>query len=565
MLLTLNIKNLAVVVESEISFGPGFTAITGETGAGKSIILDALHLALGGRARAEMVRNGAGQAEVQALFDISQNDEIKERLLSFDLVCEDELIVRRVVGKNGRSRAYINGVLSSISTLTSIVGGLVDISGQHAHYSLLRPDAHLTLVDQFGGHVEDVHQVNLCFQRIVSLDARIDSLRKNRQIKTEREEFIRFQLLELDRAELTDPAEADRLMQEANRLRNSERLRMGTLGLEERLYSAPDSAIDTLRFALRELDDLSNLDETLDSLKMELSSVVAILDDTSQGLAAYAQDVTSQPDRLMEVEDRLGLLSRLCRKHGGCLSAVIERWQALHDELSDLGQSDQLLDADLNEREQLVEALTELANTLSKARRTASNELVAEVAVQLSELGMKGAALAVDFLEPSMGISIENRRIGSRGAERIRLLLSANRGQAAQGLDRVASGGELSRVMLAIKRVIARRDPVPTYVFDEVDAGVGGSTGEIIGRKIGQVAKERQVICVTHLAQIASRADVHLRVVKNVTDDSTVSSIESLSADERVIEIARMIGGTELTRATRQHAEEMISLAQPAA
>jgi DNA repair protein RecN (Recombination protein N) len=565
MLLTLNIKNLAVVVSSEITFGPGFTAITGETGAGKSIVLDALQLALGGRSRADMVRNGADQAEIQALFDISGNPQIRDRLLALDLECGDDLVIRRVVGKNGRSRAYVNGVLSSVGTLTSIVGGLVDISGQHAHYSLLRPDAHLALVDRLGGHMELAQQVNLCFQRVMSLDSRIDSLRSNGQIKAEREEFLRFQLLELDRAELLDPEEGDTLIHEATRLRNSERLRMGTTDLEERLYSGGNSVLDLLRRAERELDDLCLLDEELCGLKAELSSAIAILDDTSQGLVSYAQNATSQPERLNEVEDRLGLFSRLCRKHGGTLGSVIERWRSLREELLDLGQSDQLLEVCLQERQTLVESLAELANRLSDARRVASKELVSEVESQLMELGMEGAALAVDFLEPTIGVTVDNRRIGSRGAERIRLLLSANRGQAPQGLDRVASGGELSRVMLAIKRVIAERDPVSTYIFDEVDAGIGGPTGEIIGHKLGQVARERQVICITHLAQIASRADVHLVVSKEITDDSTVSRIQALSSNERVSEIARMIGGQELTEATRKHAEEMIALAQRAA
>ena len=564
MLLTLRIRDFAVVEFNEINFEPGFTAITGETGAGKSVLLDALNIALGGRARSEVVRTGASAAQVEALFDISNRQDVKSRLAAAGFEAADELLVRRTVGVNGRSRAYINGTMSTISTLGQIVEGLVDVSGQHAHYSLLRPGAHTGLVDRIGGLEPLRERVSDLYGQVTQLEQRMADLKSARTTRADREDLLKFQLTELENADLSDADEEEQLEAEAHRLRHAERLRDTTSGVETMLYTDDGSALDVLRGAMRLLEDAERLDPDLASVVQDLASALTLVEEVAHAAGGYASGVSADPHRLNEIEERIVLFRKLCRKHGADLNELIEKREVLRKELWSLDKADDALEVCRAEHAAVVAQLTNAATRLSQARRQASDELVLEISGQLAELGMKGASLAIVSTEVGSGVISGDSLIGPQGAERLRLLLSVNPGEEPQGLDRIASGGELSRFMLAVKRVIAQRDPVSTYVFDEVDAGIGGATAEVIARKLRQVADERQVLCITHLAQVAVRADTHLVVSKHTQDGRTTSVVTQLDVDQRVCEVARMLGGAKMTKASKTHAAEMMALAQAA-
>ncbi len=557
MLAALSIRDFAIIDRVELDFGPGLTVITGETGAGKSILIDALNLVLGGRARAEVIRAGCDFAEVEALFELGQGPA-RERLIDAGIEAGEQLVVRRRIARSGRHRVYLNGTLATVQMLGTVARGLVDISGQHEHYSLLRPDFHLQLIDRIGGLGALREQVQAAHRAVSTLDARVAELRARERDRAQREDFLRYQLQELEEARLEDPAEEEALEQERRRLRNVERLRGSAREAEQALYGAKGAAVERLARAAAAVERLAELEPSLQEWVAELNSAHAIAEEAARTLGDYARNLSAEPHRLAEIEDRLGLFSRLRRKHGASLAEVIERMQAMQAEVEELAGAEGALEALGEERVAAGAALLGLADKLSAARRACGEELAGQVCAELKDLGMGGARLEVAVDPVASGVEVEGRRFGPRGGDRVELRLSANPGEPPQPLNRIASGGELSRFMLAVKRIIAEGDPVPTYIFDEVDAGVGGPTAEAIGLKLKQVSASRQAVCITHLPQIAALAGHHLHVSKRVVEDRTVSEVERLSAPRRVEELARMLGGARVTKKTRAHAEEML-------
>lgn len=559
MLSTLNIKNLAVIETSEISFGDGFTVITGETGAGKSILLSALGVILGGRVRADMVRAGADQAEIEALFDLRKLPHIRNRLVEKDLDAGDDLVIRRIITKQGRSRAYINGALVTVRDLGALADGLVDISGQHEHYSLLRPERHQELLDRLGGCTVLAADLADLFRELAKVDQELERNKTSRQDRLERAEFISYQLNELDAADLDDPDEEETLVVEMNRLRHVERLRTVALESESELYGMSGAIIERLDVVHRRLDGVADIDDSLAAFSDELETARVVLEECARGLMAYERGLVGDPVRLNEIESRLALFQRLGRKYGLNLADVIRKRDSLRLELKQLNTSDERNDALMAERDILAQSLSDYAARLSKAREDAVKGLCSAMARELNELGMHGAEIVVDFKAPQAGLETPAGMVGARGAEGIEFLLRANPGEAAKPLQKVASGGELSRIMLAFKRLVAEADPVATYVFDEVDAGVGGAIAEVIGEKLQRVGVDRQAICITHLAQIAAMGNQHLKVMKSLESGRTQSRIEVLTADGRAREVARMLGGRKTTERAIMHAEEMLS------
>lgn len=560
MLEALTINDLAIIDHLDLAFERGLTVITGETGAGKSILIRALGLVLGERARSDLVRTGADSAQVQAQFDLSDAPEIRARLHARDLDDEATLIIRRVIARSGRHRIYVNGALVKLSDLAEITAGLVDISGQHAHHSLLRPEVHLELLDQVGGLGEAVTAVEAAYAAVAALDARIDALETARQQRAERIDYLQFMLEELTAADLDDPDEEEQLESEALRLANVSKLRDAARTAEKELYSANGAATERLATALDAARTLAEVAPELDATVEELASALAIAEDAAHTLGGFGRDLLDDPTRLEAVETRLALFQRLRQKHGATLAEVIARRDALQQEWDTLDSADDNLKTLRAEREGLCNTLVKAADHLSAAREASADRFAADVQAELADLAMAGAEIAMRLSPVKAGITVGDRLIGPRGADRATLLMSANRGATLAPLHRIASGGELSRLMLAVKRMIAARDPVLTYIFDEVDTGVGGATAEAIGRKLKDVSQDRQALCITHLPQIAALGDHHMLVAKTDLADRTLSTVEPLDRAGRVDELSRMLGGAQITETTRANAAELLDL-----
>ena len=561
MLLNLTIKDFAIIDRTSIELGPGLTVITGETGAGKSILINALNLVLGGRASTEVVRAGADAATVEALFDLTDAPDVRAHLTEAGLDAGEQLLVRRVVSRSGRHRIFLNDAQVTAATLAEVTSGLVDISGQHEHYSLLRPDFHLELLDRMGGLSAERQGVATAHRALRELDDRLVALREAAQRRGEHEAYLQFQLQELVAAALKDPDEEQTLELECKRLRNAERLRTQARQAEDDLYAGDGAATEHLARAARAIRELAEFDAALAPVANDLETAAALAEDAARTLSAYARRVHADPERLETVEERLALFSKLRRKHGATLAEIMARRDQISGELATLRTAEETAAELEQERESLAKTLAHTARMLSEARRKAAAELCKAITAELADLGMGRTTLRVlqEPLTSGGGLRADGLVVSARGCEKVEIQISANPGEAPGSLSRIASGGELSRFMLAVKRVIATRDPVGTYVFDEVDAGVGGPTAEAIGRKLREVSASRQALCITHLPQIAAFGAAHLHVSKRIEGERTVSQVEPLEGEARVEELARMLGGTRIGEATYKLAREMLA------
>lgn len=558
MLTRLAIKNLAIIADTAVELGPGMNVITGETGAGKSIVIGALSLVLGDRARSDIVRHGAKRAEVQALFRVKESTPIVGRLRDLDLSAEADadgwvdVVVRRTVAAGGRGRVYVNDSLVTVSALAGLMRGVVDIASQHQHTVLLDATGHLELLDRFGGLDGPLEAFREAWRALVGARRALADLAAREQARVEREDFVRFQLDEIASVD-PQPGEDDGLARERERLAHAERLVGGAREIERTLTGGGSAAVSQLSDAVRSLERLATIDqETLAPLLERLQQAHIEVEDIGFEMRCYGDKVDMDPRRLEAVEDRLHALSRLLRKHGGDLAAVLARHAELAAELAGF----ESLEIELLETNREAAACEERARaaalTLSGARAEVAQELQRRLSEELTALAMPGAEVLFD-LQPA--------ELGAGGLDRGEMLIRTNRGEEALPLARVASGGELSRLLLALKRTLTRVDPVQVAVFDEVDTGVGGAVAEIVGRKLKEIASERQVIAITHLPQVAALGDHHLRVEKLPTDDErTETRVTPLVGAARAEELARMLGGVEITRRTREHAEELLRL-----
>lgn len=570
MLTCLRIANLAIIERLEVELGPGLNVLTGETGAGKSILVDALELVLGGRGQPEMVRTGAKAAEVEALFEVGGDPELRAQLQAAglepeELEGESEVVIRRVLSASGRSRAYVNGRLVRLKELAAIAAGLADISSQHEHHSLADPSTHLGYLDAFGIQHALIEKVASAFEELSGAHRSLASLQGSDQRRIEREDLLRFQLREIESLD-PQPGEKEALLEERNRLRHAERLIQATGQAEEALYARDGSICEELARVADRIDEATDWDASLGATAAQIREAQAQLEDAAGVLGRYARGVDADPERLAELDDRLDALGRLERKHGGSIEAVLAYRDAAVAELEELDHHDQALEEAEARMERAQNAARAVALELRKARRKAAIALGTAITRELGSLGMGGAEVVVELSPHSAGgeLEIEGARMTARGIDRCELLIAPNPGEEPRPLARIASGGELSRAMLAIKTVLGGLGRAGVHVFDEVDSGVGGGIAEVIGRKLVEVARHQQVICVTHLAQIAVYGDVHLRVRKDVREGRTFSSIERLSSAERLEETARMLGGLKISSRTRAAAEEMLQLARPA-
>jgi len=556
MLISLAIKDLAIIDEATIEFASGLNVLTGETGAGKSIVIEALSLVLGDRARTDTIRLGASRAVVEALFRLPGGGRCAARLRARDLIDPEDdgdtvdLIVRRIVAPGGKGRVYVNGHLTTVTNLAEITRGLVDLSSQHQHTELLDPSSHLELLDRFGGLVEARGAYDAAWSAVERARAKRDALRRKERERAQREDFARFQLDEIEGV-APRPGEDDELDEERRRLVHAEALLSGAHEAAERLSQGRGTAAEQLLGAHRQLERLRSHDPRLEPLIDRVEAARIEVEDLGMEIAAYASGVDIDPRRLAVVNERLSVLERLKRKYGSDLAAVLASAAELRAEVEGYASLEDEVIALEAETEALEARARTAAEALSKGRRAAAERLAADVAGELTGLAMSGAALA--FALDSGGA------LGPRGIDSGELHIQTNVGEGFGPLVRVASGGELSRVLLALKRVLIDVDPVDTCIFDEVDAGTGGAVADVIGMKLGEIAKERQVIAITHLAQIAARGVHHLRVEKTISAERTVTRVRALDPDERTEEIARMLGGVAITPRVRAHAQELLA------
>jgi DNA repair protein RecN (Recombination protein N) len=572
MLVSLAVRDLVLIDGLVLELGDGLNVLSGETGAGKSILVDALALVLGGRARPEVVRTGRDHAEVEALFEISAHPRLRAKLDELELAGDgDELLVRRVVSANGRSKAYVNGRLIPATQLAQLVRGLVDVSSQHESQTLCDAGTHAALLDAYAGLSAERDGLAKEVATILGLDREIAEAKGRVETLRAREDFLRFQLHELGELD-AKPGEEKELEALRGKLRHADRLSSTTRRAAERLDDGDETLLDGLRRLASDLGHVAELDETLVPQVAAIEGAVETLSDVARTLSRYAGDVEADPGRLAEVEERLFKLQRLLRKHGPTTEDLLAHAAKLEAELAGLEGSDDRIAGLEIQRAGLVDRATEKARRLSEGRRAAARALGDAIAAELSSLAMGRARIVVDVApieaaeasaedEGALAVALDDgtrARLTRGGIDRVEIMIAPNPGEDPRPLRRIASGGELSRALLAVKRVLAATGPAGLYVFDEVDSGVGGAVAEAIGRKIADVAKHHQVLCITHLPQIAAFADVHFSVRKREEAGRTISEVKRLDGKARVEELARMLGGATITATTRKAAEEMI-------
>lgn len=552
MLKLLTIRDFAIIDEIEVEFEDGLTVLTGETGAGKSIIIDALGLVLGGRAYTEFIRTGAQEASVEALFDISKAQKVRKTLEVLDFCKGEELLIRRIISRDGKNKVNINGKMATVSLLADITQGLVDIYGQHEHHSLLKQESHLDILDDFGGLISLRETYQSLWNEYLALRAQLEELIRREKERSARLDYLDFVIGEIEKANPTS-GELDELLSEKEILRNARILMEKTHQSYERLYSDDNSLISELKAIENSLSEVAGIDSRIADLVKSLESARFTVEDTAFALRDYAEKVESDPARLEEVEERIGVLTRICKKYGGSIESALNFLEKCREEREELAEADRRITKLQKEVEEKLEEAKRLAKELGEKRRKVAVDLTRKIEAELAELGMKGSRFEVRFTKID-----KEEELSQSGAETAEFFLSPNVGEELKPLIKIASGGELSRIMLAIKSVIHGGGDVPTLVFDEIDAGIGGSSAEVVGRKMRKLAKTSQVLCVTHLPQIASFAHHHKSVSKLVKGLRTVTRVSGLCKDERINELARMLAGTAMTESAIRTAREML-------
>ena len=555
MLTQLHIRDLAIVSAQELELQAGLSVLTGETGAGKSILIDALGLALGDRADTGMIRAGCERAEVTARFDIQAQPRIKDWLEKQALDEDDECLIRRILAREGRSKAFINGRPVALQQVVELGNQLVEIHGQHAHQSLLKRSHQRRLLDAYGGHTELAAQLAGQFKQWRNARERLERLQSEATDRASRLDLLRFQRDELTALNL-QPEELETLEQDQRRLNHLEQLQLSSAEILQGLDESEPSVRDMLvRFTDR-LGGLQGLDEHLNEPREMLDNALIQVDEAIASLRNYLADLELDPATLHQVEQRLEAIHDLARKYRVKPGELPEHLVQIDQELERLEHADVALAELQAQVDNTWEAYRRLAGELGQRRRQAGQRLGQEISQAMQQLGMPGGIFQVE-LTP-----LDATDAGKDGLEQIDFLVSANPGMPPQSLNRIASGGELSRISLAIQVVTARNLRVPTLIFDEVDVGIGGGVAEMVGQQLRTLGVSHQVLCITHLPQVAALAHQHLRVSKQTRDGQTFTAIVPLAETARCEEIARMLGGMEITHQTRAHAKEMIARAR---
>ncbi len=559
-LLDLTINNFAVVKATEIDFARGFTVVSGETGAGKSIVLDALDLVLGARAEASLIRFGEEQSDISASFSVQDLSEVKAWLKARDLdrrESADELLIRRVLRTDRPTRCYINDQATTLATLKELGLLLVDIHGQHEHQSLLRKPTLRTIVDERADISEALLSISALAKSIQATQQKLDSVQQNMDDNRGRLDLLAFQLDELLDVNLIEN-EFELLEQEYAVLSNADELRSTIEKALTALYEDDTTNVSALLGTQQaRLERLTSIDPNLDSACALLSSALAQVDEAQTELERALSHIDADPERLYEVEARRDTLINLARKHRCNENALLERQRELQDEYDQLQGADAQPEQLAHTLHKLKAEYAELADTISAARIKAAAVLEHDITAQMQELGMQGGRLHVSVSR----LDNNELRVSQHGQDDIDFLVSTNAGMPLKPLAKTASGGELSRISLAIQVIASRSSSTPTLVFDEVDVGVGGGIAEIVGERLRELGRNAQVICITHLPQVAALGEQHILVKKTAADEQTTTELIKLNDAQRVEELSRMLGGVEITDNTIAHAREMLARA----
>jgi len=568
MLKTLYIKNYALIEELSVEFGRGLNIMTGETGAGKSIIIDALSLILGERADSESVRKGAEKAVVESVFDVSDNRRLQKALAENDIECGSELIMRREVSVKGQNRCFINDTPSAILLLKHIGDLLVDLHGQHEHQSLLHAETHIDVLDNFGALDGLVNEFGESYRRAMSLLDQIAELQAKEQQLKEKRSLYEFQLNEID-AVNPQAGEEERLEKELVVLENAEKLFGATERLYQALYENDNAIHDQLVLVRNELEMLAAIDRSFEEPKNESASVVAVVNELAKFIQQYNSKIEFTPERLEEIRNRLGQLALLRKKYGGSLASVVAHRENIGKEIA-LADNFQTAIASLSGQfENELSVCSGIAQRLSAKRHEVAKKVDRSVVVSLSELGISNA----DFItkidnhaasdDHSAFVRIGKRRYeaSSKGIDNVEFYVTMNVGEDPKPLVKVASGGEISRIMLALKMNLAKSDRLPLLVFDEIDVGVSGRIAQAVGQSLKKLSQFHQIIAITHLPQIAGFADTHFVVEKLEDGKRSCTRMKKLELKERVVEVAKLMSGEGVTKAGLQGARELMGIA----
>lgn len=560
MLIELSIKHFAIIDKLTVPFEKGLTVLTGETGAGKSIIIDAIGLLLGGRGSAEFVRHGESRAEIEGLFSVEESHQAVQKAIELGIQADDELILRREITSQGKSVCRINGKLVTLGILREIGQTLVDVHGQHEHQSLMQPDKHLQFLDQFASKEisKTLTEYQELYEEAQSLSKQIQALNENEQETAQRIDLLRYQLDEIEKAELS-PKEDEQLELDRNRLANSEKLYNLLRDSYEKLYG-DTGGLDFIQESATNLETASELDPSFKNVHESVSSSYYILEEAAFSIRDMLEQVEFDPEKLEMIENRLSEINQLKRKYGATVEEILEYSSRIEEELDHkLNKDDRLMALNQKQNELLLDLEVE-AKALTQIRKKAAKRLTTSIHEQLRALYMEKTVFEIDFKVKSTerhGIS----GYTAKGVDQVEFYISTNPGEPVKPLAKVASGGEISRMMLAIKSIFSAHQGITSVIFDEVDTGVSGRVAQAIAEKIFDIAKDSQVLCITHLPQVAAMADQHLYISKQESKKRVSTAVTGLKKDAKVEEIARMISGVEVTDLTKQHAHELLNLA----
>lgn len=531
----ISIQNFAIIENTEIDFEDGLNIITGETGSGKSIVIEAISLALGSRADSAFVRHGASKAIVQLAGDLNG----------------EEIVITREVSSTGKNLCRLNGQLVTLGQLSETCRKLADIHGQYDNQSLLNPDNHLQLVDDFDRQsvAPAKEAFDSAYQQYQDVKARLSNLLTKERDNRKKLDFYRFEQNEIEKAALKC-GEDDELSERVNLLQNSEKI-FASIETAYRLLNEDETnAMSCLGSGLHALQQIASYSDKIQTVSEEFADLYYRLEDMSSSLREIRDSITFTPDELDQAIARLSVIDNLKKKYGSSIEEILSYYDRISEELNQIENFDQVKTTLEKEAEEAFTVLSEKSRQLSQIRKAVAAKLEQAISRELYDLNFQNASLSIAFTPL--------KDIGPDGADNVEILLSANRGEPLKPLVKVASGGEISRIMLAIKNITGTFDSIPTMIFDEIDTGISGITASVVGRKLHQISKNHQIICITHLPQIAAAGDVHYRICKEETDDRTFTTLQQLSQEQTIDEIARLLGGENITETTRQSARELI-------
>ncbi len=565
MLKSLQIKDYALIEKTFIEFFKGLNIITGETGAGKSILIDAMSLLLGERASTEIVRKGSNKAVVEGIFEIDQNKRIQKALKNADIDFENELIMRREISLKGSNRNFINDTPVSLSDFKEIGNLLVDLHGQHEHQSLLRVETHIETLDEFGNLENDLSEFKEIYKNLNSKLSELKNFKDKENIIKEKKDLYSFQINEIDQVNPVEN-EDEQILNELKILENSEKLLEVTAAIYENLYESDQAIYDALNNVKHQLSELTRIDKTFRDVENDCSTALTLINEISSCVRDYRNKIDIDPERLNEIRERLGSLSLLKKKYGGSLQSVIDYRKKIGEEFDLADNFSAEIEKIENEIKFLREKAGKVAEKLSKKRSETAKKIQNEVVKVLAELGIPHAEFKVKITQNSIENSSENFvlveskkvRSNSRGIDEIEFMISTNKGEDPKPLVKVASGGEISRIMLSLKTILAQNNKLPLMIFDEIDTGVSGRIAQKVGHALKNLSSYHQIISITHLPQIAGLADHHFVVEKQFEGDRVVSSIKKLNDEEKIKEVAKLMSGEEITEASLKGARELM-------